>query len=714
MEGYRDECGEGKARPTSQANGSAPTKADILSAASKPQTLPVNPEHIPGSIKALRRWVVWKWTRRKDKQGRGRWTKPPVSCKTGRPVDVTDPANWATFAEAVAYLEAHPDRADGIGFVLGDGYAGCDLDDCRNPVTGEIAGWAADIIRELDSFADVSPTGTGVKVLFLGRVPPGRNRTGHVELYSEGRYFTLCGCPVPDCRATVEDRQVQLEALCRRLFGQERGGKSAAGGAVPADDYELLERARAAGNGQKFTALFDRGDVGAYDSASEADLALCCLLAFWVGNDPARIDRLFRSSALCRDKWTEREDYRALTIKRALEKQTVFYDWSRPARSASGGEAAREQAQDGIRLGPLRLVLDRVRQAPSGRVSVTFRVVKAGAPADVLTVSATRTGRRDAARQLQALAPDLAADAVAAALASAFAAAARRLDEAPAPGAEPALRGAVRDYIRTNYRPTCRVGRRVFLAGLGQDYDRPAFLQLLSADMLNACRQAARIPASEDDYTLMARIDSEMRLVFGDLVGSLPHERKSLAGAVVAMWSVPRSLTKVRVGNEEKTHNTSLIGLTLELLGRRKVPEDRWLRIHPAHPAFVRKSPVVDAGGEVHGHETLLAMNAELSTSTGVKLPDGINAFNMKKLGRKDGIFRDVPGVCGHAERKQTRVIVLSAKMTRFLLEDVSRDGTGAGASNVSPDASNVSSDGAGAEGGNYGPDSPYGAGGEV
>jgi hypothetical protein len=684
-----------------RGNGTAPTKADILNGIAKPRTLRVNPGLIPAALKAVRRWVNWKWVRRK-----GKWTKPPVDPKTGRFAKSTDASTWATFAEAVAYLQAHPDRVDGIGFVLGDGYAGCDLDDCRSCDTGEIAAWAVDILRELDSFADVSPTGTGIKIVFLGRVPPGRNRTGHVELYSTGRYFTLCGCPVLGSPGTVEDRQVQLEALCRRLFGQEEGGTSGAGGAVPADDQELLAKARAAANGDKFARLYDRGDTAGYDSASEADCALCCLIAFWVGDDPGRIDQLFRGSALCRSKWTEREDYRARTIKRALDRQSEFHNWSCPARPAAGGEAPREQAPGGIPLPPLVLQLDRVRQSPAGRLTVTVRVLRGGAPVDVLSVSGTRTGRRDAARQLQALAGDVAPDAVAAAMSAVFAEAARRLDEGPGPASGPPLRQAVRDFVQLHFRPTKRVGRRIFLAGFGQDYDRPAFLQLLSSDMLNACREAARIPAGESDYDLMARIDAEMRLIFGDLVATLPHERRGLAAAVVAMWSVARCLTKVRVGNEEKTHNTSLIGLTQELLAKKgKVPEDRWVKVHPAHAAFVRRYPIADPEGEVRGHETLLAMNSELSNSTGVKLPEGVNAFNMKKLGKRDGVFRDVPaGVCGHVQSKKMRVIVLSAKLTRFLLEDVSRDAAGAG-------GGNVSSDGAG---GTYGPDDSFGAGGEV
>jgi hypothetical protein len=60
-------------------------------------------------------------------------------------------------------------------------------------------------------------------------------------------------------------------------------------------------------------------------SQSEADLALCCMLAFWCGPDPFRIDALFRQSGLAREKWAEREDYRERTIQAAIDQTREFY-----------------------------------------------------------------------------------------------------------------------------------------------------------------------------------------------------------------------------------------------------------------------------------------------------------------------------------------------------------------------------------------------------
>jgi primase-polymerase (primpol)-like protein len=84
-------------------------------------------------------------------------------------------------------------------------------------------------------------------------------------------------------------------------------------------DEELLHKARHARNGDKFSALFDRGDIRDYASGSEADLALMNYLAFWTGADPARMEALFSRSALGqREKWQSRSDYRQQTIGRAI------------------------------------------------------------------------------------------------------------------------------------------------------------------------------------------------------------------------------------------------------------------------------------------------------------------------------------------------------------------------------------------------------------
>ncbi|MDP9455595.1 MAG: AAA family ATPase [Actinomycetota bacterium] len=90
-------------------------------------------------------------------------------------------------------------------------------------------------------------------------------------------------------------------------------------------DAEVLALCRRAGNAAKFEGLYDRGDTAPYrGDDSAADLALVGVMAFFT-QDPDQLDRLFRGSALCRDKWLRRPDYRRRTIERVLERQTETY-----------------------------------------------------------------------------------------------------------------------------------------------------------------------------------------------------------------------------------------------------------------------------------------------------------------------------------------------------------------------------------------------------
>src|SRR6516162_6171084 len=133
------------------------------SGGTKPARLEVLFAHIPERLRKLRRWVVWKWCRRKKK-----WDKPPRQTN-GDLASVDDPNTWCSFDEALAALQTG--ELDGIGFVLGyveeEGvtYTGVDLDGCRDPQTGQIQEWATSHLERIDTYAEVSPSGEGAKAL---------------------------------------------------------------------------------------------------------------------------------------------------------------------------------------------------------------------------------------------------------------------------------------------------------------------------------------------------------------------------------------------------------------------------------------------------------------------------------------------------------------------------------------------------------------------
>jgi putative DNA primase/helicase len=111
------------------------------------------------------RWVVW----RNEERG-SKLTKVPYSPWGGR-AKADDPRSWGTRAAAEASAEQLVNgKGGGIGIELGDlggdvFLGGLDLDSCIDEM-GRLAAWAAEILRELDSYAERSPSGTGVKAFF--------------------------------------------------------------------------------------------------------------------------------------------------------------------------------------------------------------------------------------------------------------------------------------------------------------------------------------------------------------------------------------------------------------------------------------------------------------------------------------------------------------------------------------------------------------------
>jgi hypothetical protein len=143
--------------------------------------------------------------------------------------------------------------------------------------------------------------------------------------------------------ALCTKRLAKLHARLMKEFGFDQApatkpttSTNGAGTGNSLTDAELIAKAKAAKNGAKFTHLW-AGDwkAAGYTSQSEADLALCGILAFWTDCDTARIDALFRQSGLMRRKW-DRTDYRDGTIAKAIAGKTETYKPTAPVVATEG------------------------------------------------------------------------------------------------------------------------------------------------------------------------------------------------------------------------------------------------------------------------------------------------------------------------------------------------------------------------------------------
>ncbi|HGJ66313.1 TPA: hypothetical protein ENS27_13190, partial [bacterium] len=120
--------------------------------------------------------------------------------------------------------------------------------------------------------------------------------------------------------ATIEECQSEVDSLYKSLFGEDdynsKEDKPILEPPLPQSDEIIIQKASSAVNGNKFKGLMD-GDISGYETESEADLALCTILAFWTDNED-QIYRIIQKSKLYDEKW-ERLDYRKMTIGKAID-----------------------------------------------------------------------------------------------------------------------------------------------------------------------------------------------------------------------------------------------------------------------------------------------------------------------------------------------------------------------------------------------------------
>lgn len=308
-------------------------------------------------LKQQRCWVNWHYFNRD-----GKMTKPPLNPHTGDNAKVNDPQTWGDYALALHNTKA--EKCDGIGIMVIEGkeYSLCGIDidghkDGSNPLQAEIM----ELFK--GTYMEVSPSGQGIHILLLLRKDYvfdkdkyyTKNAQNELECYVAGftsRYltFTASGADVPITEQTATFKQF-IDKYMRKSDWQPNKPSNTSLQApqcvvtpTSSNNIDVIDVARKARNGNKFTALYDSGDISAYNGDdSAADIALCSMLAFYLQGDYGNIDKAYRGSALMRPKW-EREDYRAATISKAVAScNGKFYTPPKAAKNKHTGEGEKEE-----------------------------------------------------------------------------------------------------------------------------------------------------------------------------------------------------------------------------------------------------------------------------------------------------------------------------------------------------------------------------------
>jgi hypothetical protein len=294
--------------------------------------------NIPGSLRALNHWCVWRYDERD-----GKLTKTPSARSNDR-------TTWLPFETCLHAVEASQGILAGLGFMLLDPYVALDIDHCVDD-DGAIELWARQIIDEISSYAEISPSGRGVRIIATGSISAAAKRNG-VEIYQPrlvngavkgGRYVTVTGNHIAGTPTEVAPCE-HLESLRKRINGDQVRpylhsstttslrlvSNSGCGSDIPlkqSADFEALWRGDEA---------YVRSRYGADNSA--ADLGMMNLLAIKTDGDRDSMESLFTESARgARDKWRDREDYRRRTIDKSLQ---WYSNWKRPGEPDSSDSAA--------------------------------------------------------------------------------------------------------------------------------------------------------------------------------------------------------------------------------------------------------------------------------------------------------------------------------------------------------------------------------------
>jgi putative DNA primase/helicase len=144
--------------------------------------------NIPACMRAVARWIVYRLSSEQKKVPHD--PRNPA----GGSIDSTDERLWVGHDEATAVVEAG--KADGLGFVTGDRWCYVDLDDCID-TEGKVSDFANDVVAHVNSYTEVSPSGTGLKIICLAE--PARNHSREqapgraIAIKGHGGYTTITG-----------------------------------------------------------------------------------------------------------------------------------------------------------------------------------------------------------------------------------------------------------------------------------------------------------------------------------------------------------------------------------------------------------------------------------------------------------------------------------------------------------------------------------------
>ncbi|KYM37606.1 helicase [Fusobacterium necrophorum subsp. funduliforme] len=294
-----------------------------------------NYENIPDELKREKRWCLYKIISREGKN-----TKLPIM-PNSKPAKSNDKTTWNSYEDCIAALNRN--IGDGLGFMLGDGYIGIDIDKVSDDIfvysmNYHAKSMTADFLRGISTYAELSPSKTGLHFIGKGEVPGERKRYKNLEIYDKDRFFTVTGNVLKDRnRNKVINIDSELKPLYEKYMPKinviNSENKRNQITTFLKDDQDIVEKLFDRGyfsyTGEDLRRIYYGNYESYFNSQSEADFFMLQRLLYYTADVEQAIS-FMENSGLKREKWYKRRgntDYIHYIADKAISSINQFYDW---------------------------------------------------------------------------------------------------------------------------------------------------------------------------------------------------------------------------------------------------------------------------------------------------------------------------------------------------------------------------------------------------
>lgn len=308
-------------------------------------------KNVPNELKNAKRWCLFALKDKKNNDGVVKKTKIPYNPMTGKPAKSNDKNTWSSFKIACLGYEKYKEvdyynretetfekiPVGGLGFMLGDGYFGVDIDNQIDNT--ELIN---EFVNQLKSYTEYSQSGKGIHIICKGYLSGEENRKGDIEMYDNLRFFAMTGNIFPGSINEIVDCTERVKPLHEKyLVGEKKTEKTYSFGGKVFNERDLeiasnppLANQKRLSDAEVLKVIEEKakpavinllnGRQRPTNDESKNDGTLLAHLAFWCDKDINQMQRLFEGSGYFmskdefhKNKWLKREDYRNNSLYQA-------------------------------------------------------------------------------------------------------------------------------------------------------------------------------------------------------------------------------------------------------------------------------------------------------------------------------------------------------------------------------------------------------------